>query len=203
MNNYFFGPLLCQTKVDNHIIDKLLIEGNKKLKDHSENLAGHLQSQFEYDKETMRWFYDETLPIFKTFYENTAKFHGQERHLNGFNYSSLWINFMKAGDFNPPHIHGGEYSFVVFLDVPEKLSEEEKKFKGTTFRPATVNFQYGEFHEKRNQNSLPFVVDAHSFLPQKGDMFLFPALLQHWVAPFKSDVTRISVSGNIFIFNKE
>ena len=28
-------------------------------------------------------------------------------------------------------------------------------------------------------------------------MFIFPAWLKHWVAPFKSDVTRISVSGNV------
>ena len=28
-------------------------------------------------------------------------------------------------------------------------------------------------------------------------MFIFPAWLKHFVAPFKSDVQRISVSGNI------
>jgi hypothetical protein len=34
-------------------------------------------------------------------------------------------------------------------------------------------------------------------------MFMFPALLQHWVCPFKSKVTRISVSGNLRIINKD
>ena len=28
-------------------------------------------------------------------------------------------------------------------------------------------------------------------------MFIFPAWLKHWVSPFTSDCTRISVSGNI------
>ena len=28
-------------------------------------------------------------------------------------------------------------------------------------------------------------------------MFLFPASLRHFVAPFKSDVKRVSISGNI------
>ena len=28
-------------------------------------------------------------------------------------------------------------------------------------------------------------------------MFIFPAWLKHWVAPFKSNVKRISVSGNV------
>ena len=29
-------------------------------------------------------------------------------------------------------------------------------------------------------------------------MFIFPAWLKHWVCPFKSDCTRISVSGNVY-----
>ena len=36
-----------------------------------------------------------------------------------------------------------------------------------------------------------------SFFPEEGDMFIFPAWLKHWVAPFKSKCTRISVSGNV------
>ena len=28
-------------------------------------------------------------------------------------------------------------------------------------------------------------------------MYIFPAWLKHWVYPFKSDCTRISVSGNV------
>ena len=39
--------------------------------------------------------------------------------------------------------------------------------------------------------------------PQPGDFFMFPALLQHWVCPFKSKVTRISVSGNMRIENRD
>ena len=29
------------------------------------------------------------------------------------------------------------------------------------------------------------------------DIYIFPELLQHTVVPYKSDVTRISVSGNL------
>ena len=42
-----------------------------------------------------------------------------------------------------------------------------------------------------------------SVAPKTGDFYMFPALLQHWVAPFKSKVTRISVSGNLRILNKD
>ena len=42
-----------------------------------------------------------------------------------------------------------------------------------------------------------------SIPPRTGEMYIFPALLQHWVCPFKSDVTRISVSGNVAQINNE
>ena len=32
---------------------------------------------------------------------------------------------------------------------------------------------------------------------EEGDMYVFPAWLKHWVYPFKTDCTRISVSGNV------
>jgi hypothetical protein len=35
-----------------------------------------------------------------------------------------------------------------------------------------------------------------------GDIYIFPAMLQHWVVPFKSKIERISVSGNLEITNK-
>jgi len=34
-------------------------------------------------------------------------------------------------------------------------------------------------------------------------MIIFPALLQHWVVPFKSKCTRISVSGNLEVVNRK
>ena len=34
-------------------------------------------------------------------------------------------------------------------------------------------------------------------MPEENDIFIFPAGLRHWVFPFKSNVERISVSGNI------
>jgi hypothetical protein len=34
-------------------------------------------------------------------------------------------------------------------------------------------------------------------IPDERDIFIFPAWIKHYVAPFYSDVTRVSVSGNI------
>ncbi len=61
------------------------------------------------------------------------------------------------------------------------------------------NFQKAnEFNPPHNHGGLlSFVITNNSFFPQEGEMFIFPAWLKHWVFPYKSDVTRISVSGNI------
>jgi hypothetical protein len=40
--------------------------------------------------------------------------------------------------------------------------------------------------------------------PETGDMFMFPALLQHWVCHhLNQKLLRISVSGNLRIINKD
>ena len=73
------------------------------------------------------------------------------------------------------------------------------EFKGTSSEPAALTFEYGV------QQRAPYkwATTGTVVYPKTGDLYMFPALLQHWVAPFKSKCTRISVSGNIRMLNKE
>ena len=104
---------------------------------------------------------------------------------------------MKAGDFNPAHTHGGDYSFVLFADVPKKLIQEQEKFEGTSAKPGMLMFEFTQQARPR------WSTTGVNVKPNPGDFFMFPALLQHWVVPFKSKITRISVSGNMRIENKD
>ena len=101
---------------------------------------------------------------------------------------ALWCNWQGAGDFNPPHDHGGDLTWVIYLKIPEELDEENKKYKGRSAGPGGITFVYGQGDGK--------CITHHSVYPEEGDMVMFPAWLKHWVYPFKSDCTRISVSGN-------
>ena len=60
-----------------------------------------------------------------------------------------------------------------------------------------INYQKAnEFNPPHDHDGkLSFV--TYLSIPEEGDMFIFPAWLKHWVAPFRSDCTRISVSGNV------
>ena len=103
--------------------------------------------------------------------------------------SALWINYQKANEFNPPHDHDGKLSFVIYLKIPEELKKENAEYKGKSCGPGGIQFLYGD----GPRDSITYM----SYFPEELDMFIFPAWLKHWVSPYKSDCTRISVSGNV------
>ena len=73
--------------------------------------------------------------------------------------------------------------------VLDKLKEENEAYKGKSCGPGGIQFIYGDGPRD--------CITYQSFFPEEGDMFIFPAWLKHWVAPYRSDCTRISVSGNV------
>ena len=191
-----WGPFVMKTKMPNYIIKKLKTEGKKAKESYNHSLAGHLDNQFLYSLKVQEWFYNEINPIIAAYRKGHCKFHGIDDIKLDLHADDLWINYMKAGDFNPIHTHGGDYSFVLFLDVPKALKKEQDAFEGTSHKPGSLMFEY-------TQQARPkWASTGHGILPETGDFFMFPALLQHWVCPFKSKVTRISVSGNIRIKNR-
>ncbi len=103
--------------------------------------------------------------------------------------SALWINNQKQFDFNPPHDHDGALSFVIYLQIPDELKKENDAYVGKSGGPGGIQFLYGEGTRD--------AITYQAQFPEEGDMYIFPAWLKHYVSPFKSDCTRISVSGNI------
>ncbi len=194
-----FGPYLFRAVLPDYIIKRLLKDGNTLREEDSYNhrLAGHLKNQFLFKKETQSWFYKEINPVLNAYREGHCNYHSLENRPMELKYDDLWINYMKSGDFNPLHTHGGDYSFVLFLDVPKKLVKEQEDYQGTSAKPGALMFEY-------TQQARPRWATTGSIVkPQSGDFYMFPAMLQHWVCPFKSKVTRVSVSGNLRIQNRD
>ena len=76
------------------------------------------------------------------------------------------------------------------LDKEEIVKEnEETKHLHNNPGPGVICFDLGP--------DMPLSVTRVGKLPQVRDIFIFPAWLQHHVNAFKSDVERISVSGNL------
>ena len=192
-----WGPFVMKTKVPDYIIKKLKIEGTKAKVSYNKSLAGHLDNQFLYPENVQQWFYNEIHPIIQAYRNGHCKYHGIEELNVELRADDLWVNYMQPGDFNPVHTHGGDYSFVLFLEVPKQLKKEQEKFEGTSAKPGALMFEYTQQAKPR------WATTGKMLLPETGDMVIFPAILQHWVCPFKSKVTRISVSGNLKIINKD
>ena len=198
--HFQWGPYVMISKMPDYITVRMLEEGKllKEKDSYNHKLAGQLNHQYRFGTEAAKWFYIEITPYIQAYRDGHCEYHGLDKKVNvDIEPKDLWINYMKPGDYNPPHIHGGDYSFVFFLDVPKEIHEEKKNFKGTHSGPGSLAFMYGQV-AKPMWTSVEKVVH-----PKSGDFFMFPAMLYHTVSPFKSNVTRISISGNLNIINRD
>ena len=178
-------------KISEEFQKKLLEEGeaSRKLKlDYRSRLAGIIKEEYAYRERNI--FVKEISTCLGIYDKAYQKWRNEEyKKQPEYLLNSLWINYMKKNEFNPPHDHSDALSFVIFLKVPEEIIEEQKNYKGNSGGPGSLGFIYGEGNRQ--------AITYQSHFPEENDLFIFPAWLKHFVAPFKSDVQRISVSGNI------
>jgi hypothetical protein len=190
VHTYNWGPCLTRLKIRDNFKKLLLDEANKNKSDFRHKLAGQLDTEIGYDQKSKDIIAPELakyLGVYdQMFQQFQNKAYDKPPH---YALTALWINYQKKNEFNPPHDHDGVLSFVIYLDMPEELAKENKDYIGKSCGPGGIQFLYGE----GNRQSITYM----SEIPETGDMFIFPAWLKHWVCPFKSDITRISVSGNV------
>lgn len=192
-----WGPCLMGTKCPEEVTSYLLKAGQKVKGDARSTLAGHIKKELFYDQEHKEYFIEKTRHIFakyidvmKTEWNPYAKYDFSSVELDKF-----WVNFMKAGEFNPMHTHSGQISFVIFLKVDEQIHREHEEAVCNHAGPGALEFHYGQY--MRNEVGL---INRYEIFPQVGDMFIFPAYLSHMVCPFQSaGAERVSCSGNIFL----
>jgi len=189
---YHWGPFLFKTQITPEECQLLLKEGKKRRKkshDYREHLAGHLSEEYELKAtEKIRVWLKKYLTAYAS---GWTQWRGYGTMKPNFTLHSLWINYMKANEFNPPHFHNMDLSFVLYVHVPKEILEEHKNFKGTVSGPGGICWVYGEGDEQH--------IRMVHLMPKTGNLFIFPASLAHWVFPFRSKVERISVSGNILL----
>jgi hypothetical protein len=106
----------------------------------------------------------------------------------------MWINVQRKGEFLPLHQHSGVYSFVIWIQAPFKITDEEEYNPNSELiknNSGIFQFIYTDALGKINLMSLP--VDE----TWEGKFAVFPSELHHQVYPFYStDEVRISLSGN-------
>ena len=179
-----FAPSIYFTQVDRDAIDmiKSSAENSKYDKNRINHyLAGNIDDEFAIEFEDNDFTVFRKL-IFNKIEEFLKKVDNSDILLKGAKMDGAWVNYQTAGEFNPAHIHTGVFSYIIYLDIPECVRNEH-----------TVNSQdlHGVLEFSFNNN-------FYRVSPKTGDMIIFPSSLFHCVYPFKSDATRISVSGNVY-----
>lgn len=192
-----WGPFIMRTKVTNEFCDEMLDRAKKCRVNYNEKLAGHLNHQYKFDNTDKRFFYDTLYPYFDKYIKEEAKWFSVEEPKNNsvaLKPHSLWVNFMQPADFNPPHYHDGDYSFVLYIGIPKELIDEAKNYVGRGGKPGCIMFS-------TPSPNLPLdnykSISQNLYTPSKGDFFIFSAHTNHMVFPYKSNVERISISGNM------
>ena len=96
-----------------------------------------------------------------------------------------WAMVMRDGDYSSFHNHpSAMYSGVLYLKVPE-LDDGEGQLVFVDPRPQTRVGKYYDQHV------------YHRITPKKGDGYVFPNWLDHFVEPHFSGRERISLSFNL------
>ena len=188
-----WGPCIVHLKISEDFHKKLLVEAaasRKKELDFRTKLAGIIKEEYSFiNKEQFVPYISQVLGVYDQAFQKHKNVYYKPEDRPQYLLSAMWVNYMKKNEFNPPHDHGDELSFVIFLDVPEQLQQEQKDYIGNSGGPGSLGFLYGEGNRQ--------AITYQAIHPKNRDMFIFPAWVKHYVAPFYSDVTRISVAGNI------
>jgi len=169
---------------------------NKLLTKANNDLAGHLQEEY---------YTNEIPTFFNNYILNCIANNNMLRDICNrkcflsrsvtMKLNSIWINFQKKYEFNPVHDHSGIFSFIIFMQVPYKLENEDKIFENVQKKDSfTSRLSFltlgpdGEIRENRCNVDQSYV---HK-------MLIFDAKTKHMVYPFyTSNDYRITVSGNI------
>ena len=186
-----WGPPIWQTTLSDSIIQDLLEEGdavrNNRQFNAESDLAMNTHDEWNYTPDFIKWFSQAIRGKLDEYMQIWGKHQGQtyNKWLSYWYIDNLWVNYMQQHDCNPLHDHTGTISFIIYLnDVPE-LKTEKQRLNLTNNGPIQGSVMFTHNDERKE------------FFPSKGHFYLFPSNTLHMVVPYKSDVTRISVSGNI------
>jgi len=148
-------------------------------------LAGNIEKEFLLYKEDYNCLGDLIEPIKNTIFDSCSKI--LRASPDNCTLDRLWVNFQNKNEFNPIHNHSGTFSFVWYIDIPDEIRSEWKSTNSNSQVRGCIQF-FSSF------------TNNHIVLnPKTNDLLIFRSSHPHQVYPFESDVTRISISGNITV----
>ena len=137
-----WGPHMSIGMISDELVNLLIDKGKEVRKpefDWSHELAGKLKEEYTYnDVEGDHWN-EWFVPLFHEHIVNYIDTlgPGRSRHIttNAKNFTwdltRLWVNYQGPGEYNPPHNHSGDLSFVIYPDIPQEMLDEAVAMQDT------------------------------------------------------------------------
>ena len=214
-----FGPPVYLDKLPEPVVRELdvLIEhlGGKPEFDASGQLAGRIKKQTHLTEHISNTVQEQIITHCNRFYHMVQQ--APQIEMPGFRQlsmqiQSIWSNIQEAREYNPPHSHSGDFSFVIYCrndlekyslhrlqnneyDSVHNESQQHDTMQNTALA-GLIELQYGE----------PAWMNWTQFrhVPSRGDIIIFPNWLRHTVyAHYEANHIRVSVAGNVNILNVE
>jgi len=180
----------------------MIEEAREEPDDMKPELAGNISSSIRLDggSPLLEEFMSELLP---SFIDKHVESYGSPWRVvmkegKSLNLNSFWVNFQKKHEFNPPHDHGGVYSFVIWMQIPTSYAEQRKLpvCANSNADNHISNFAFSYTNTLGKISTFAYNMEKEA----EGYMVMFPSQMTHQVFPFyESDEERISISGNITI----
>ena len=181
---------------------KAIKKARKKPENMKGELADNISSSIRLDADSpqLAEFLNTILPEFiKSHIESYgAPWRAVMKEGEGFNLESLWVNFQKKHEFNPPHDHSGVFSFVIWMQIPTSYAEQKKLpvCAESNADNHISNFAFSYTNTMGRVSTFAYNMEKEA----EGYMVMFPSQMLHQVFPFyESDGERISISGNVDI----
>ena len=207
-----FSPPIFQSEVDTNFIKELIDKGNELTReedDWRDNLAGNMKhgGSYIYKDDFILKTEPYLMKYIERFFDRMIEQFGHKQvdrlldvqvdrrqKRNGIlRLDTMWINYQHKFDFNPPHTHRGDLSFVIYCKVPKNIFKEQAV--SNTREAGKILFQYGE-------QAHPFSSTLFPVEPYEGLILIFPANMNHYVPSFWTNDERISVAGNFVVATK-
>ena len=184
---------------------KVINEAREQPEDMKPELAGNISSSIRLDASSplLEKFVSEVLPSFMDSHIQNygSPWRAVIKEGQGFNLDSLWVNFQKKHEFNPPHDHSGVFSFVIWMQIPTSFAEQRELPICADSNADNVisNFAFSYTNTLGKVSTFAYNMEKEA----EGYMVMFPSQMLHQVFPFyDNDGERISISGNITIEDK-
>lgn len=223
-NYYHFGSFLAKTQIDESLYHDICADVKNKVWpnriDYQPLLAGKIKDEYGFN-DSLKAKYENLLKPYiieyvkhlmtdwhgvtqETMSDPDSKEYNVLSHLHNLEITGIWANFQKRLEYNPIHTHGGDISFVLYINVPEEIYHEVNISRGNPNGTIAFSDRLPLKQEREILSStsrglrdlLDPIASTEALFPINGDLYIFPAHLHHSVESFQSDVTRVTVSGN-------